>query len=139
MFRQALRVLRFLRLLRIFRAARLMKKLASARKAAISWTRPSRYSTMSHNEVLALYKEIVDPDFWYANFSEADQAKILKAGRCNNNLATAKLEAAAGVPVPHVRESMRGVFLRMRDSLKNEGEFPPAPRKGPKPSDVSTF
>ena len=33
---------------------------------------------VSHNECLALYKEIIDPDFWYANFSEAEQAKILK-------------------------------------------------------------
>ena len=33
---------------------------------------------VSHNQCLALYKEIIDPDFWYANFSEADQAKILK-------------------------------------------------------------
>ncbi len=95
--------------------------------------------TISHNECLALYKEIVDPDFWYANFTEAEQNKILKAGRCNNNLATAKLEAAAGAPVPHVRDSMRGVFLRMKENLVREGAFPPPPRKGPKPEGVETF
>jgi 3,5-epimerase/4-reductase len=70
--------------------------------------------TVSHNECLALYKEIIDPTFWYANFSEEEQNKILKAGRCNNNLATAKLEAVAGTPIPHVKDSLRNVFLRMK-------------------------
>ena len=93
--------------------------------------------TMSHNECLALYKEIIDPDFWYANFSEAEQAKILKAGRCNNNLATDKLEAALpDVKIPHVRDSMRGVFERMKANLIKAGTFPPPPRKGPKPTDA---
>jgi 3,5-epimerase/4-reductase len=91
--------------------------------------------TVSHNECLALYKEIIDPEFWYANFSEEEQNKILKAGRCNNNLATAKLEAAAGCAVPHVKDSLRNVFLRMKETMVREGTFPPPPRKGPKPTD----
>ena len=91
--------------------------------------------TMSHNECLALYKEIVDPDFWYANFSEEEQAKILKAGRCNNNLATDKLQAAVPhMRIPSVRDSMRGVFERMKANLIAQGAFPPPPRKGPKPA-----
>jgi hypothetical protein len=51
----------------------------------------------------------------YANFSEAEQAKILKAGRCNNFLATDKLQAAVpDLPLPHVKDSLRNVFLRMK-------------------------
>lgn len=96
--------------------------------------------TVSHNECLALYKEIIDPDFWYANFSEEDQAKILKAGRCNNNLSTLKLEAAVpDMVIPNVKDSLRSVFLRMKENLKKEGAFPPPPRKGPCPTDVKTF
>ena len=66
---------------------------------------------ISHNQILDLYKKVramgstpacawwctltacvsvalqhIDPDFWYENFSEEDQAKVLKAGRSNNEL-----------------------------------------------------
>lgn len=95
---------------------------------------------VSHNEVLALYKKHIDPSFWYANFSEEEQAKILKAGRCNNHLDTAKLEKALpDVPIPHVKDSIEKVFERMAENLKAEGCFPPPPRKGPAPEGVETF
>jgi hypothetical protein len=32
--------------------------------------------TISHNEVLDLYREYIDKDFWYENFTEEDQAKV---------------------------------------------------------------
>lgn len=87
----------------------------------------------SHNEFLELYKQYVDPDFWYDNFTEADQAKILKAGRCNNHLDVAKLQAALpDVRIPSVAESLPGVFQRMVVNLKAEGAFPPPPRKAPR-------
>ncbi len=41
---------------------------------------------ISHNEILELYKEIVDPDFTWSNFSIEEQAKILLAERSNNEL-----------------------------------------------------
>jgi hypothetical protein len=94
----------------------------------------------SHPPLSQRAQEIIDPDFWYANFTEAEQSKILKAGRCNNNLATAKLQAAVpDIAIPNVKDSMRNVFLRMKDNLIKEGNFPPPPRKGPKPTDVTTF
>ena len=43
---------------------------------------------ISHNEILDLYKEYIDPSFTYVNFSLEEQAKILKAGRSNNELDT---------------------------------------------------
>jgi hypothetical protein len=43
---------------------------------------------ISHNEVLALYKEYIDPNFSLQNFSLEEQAKILKAGRSNNELVS---------------------------------------------------
>ena len=63
-----------------------------------------------------------------------------QAGRCNNHLATDKLQAALpDMVIPHVRDSLRNVFLRMRENLEKEGAFPPPPRKGPRPTDVQTF
>lgn len=46
---------------------------------------------ISHNEILELYKEIVDNDFTWKNFSQEEQKKILAADRSNNYLDTSKL------------------------------------------------
>ena len=47
---------------------------------------------ISHNEILEMYKEIVDPSFEWKNFTAEEQAKILAADRSNNYLNTNKLE-----------------------------------------------
>ena len=94
---------------------------------------------VSHNEVLELYKTEIDPSFWYANFSEEEQAKILKAGRCNNHLDVAKLVAAVpDIPIPDARAALKGVYARMAAAMKAAGAFPPPPRKGPKPEAASS-
>jgi len=46
---------------------------------------------VAHNEILDWYKEIVDPDFTYKNFSPEEQLKILAADRSNNCLDTTRL------------------------------------------------
>jgi len=47
---------------------------------------------ISHNELLDLYREYVDPSLTYTNFTLDEQAKILKAGRSNNELDATKLK-----------------------------------------------
>uniref|UniRef100_A0A6C0BAK9 NAD(P)-binding domain-containing protein n=1 Tax=viral metagenome TaxID=1070528 RepID=A0A6C0BAK9_9ZZZZ len=47
---------------------------------------------ISHNEILEMYKEIVDPLFTWKNFSMEEQRKILAADRSNNFLDTTRLE-----------------------------------------------
>ena len=47
---------------------------------------------ISHNELLDLYREYVDPNLTYTNFTLDEQAKILKAGRSNNELDATKLK-----------------------------------------------
>ena len=47
---------------------------------------------ISHNEILEMYKEIVDPDFVWKNFSAEEQRKILTSDRSNNYLDTSRLE-----------------------------------------------
>ncbi len=47
---------------------------------------------ISHNEILKMYKEIVDPSFKWKNFSQDEQRKILAADRSNNYLDTSLLE-----------------------------------------------
>jgi len=47
---------------------------------------------ISHNELLSMYKEIVDPDFVWENFTIEEQNEILAAGRSNNYLDTSRLQ-----------------------------------------------
>ena len=47
---------------------------------------------ISHNEILQLYQEIVDPSFQWDNFTLDDQDKILDSKRSNNYLDTSKLQ-----------------------------------------------
>ena len=47
---------------------------------------------ISHNRILELYKEIVDKDFTWNNFSIEEQNVILASKRSNNYLDTKKLE-----------------------------------------------
>ena len=49
--------------------------------------------TITHNEILELYKEIVDPEFTWANFTVEEQNLILASKRSNNHLVTEKLES----------------------------------------------
>ncbi len=47
---------------------------------------------ISHNEILEMYKEIVEPNFTWENFTQEEQRQILKADRSNNFMDTKKLE-----------------------------------------------
>jgi len=47
---------------------------------------------ISHNEILEMYKENVDPTFEWKNFSQEEQLKILDADRSNNYLDTSLLQ-----------------------------------------------
>ena len=48
---------------------------------------------ISHNEILQMYKELVDPQFTWKNFTVEEQAQILAAGRSNNFMDTTRLES----------------------------------------------
>jgi 3,5-epimerase/4-reductase len=58
-------------------------------KGTVNLTNPG---VISHNEILEMYKELVDNEFTWKNFSEEEQRKILASGRSNNHLDTTRLE-----------------------------------------------
>ena len=71
---------------------------------------------ISHNEVLALFKEYVRPDFTWKNFTLEEQAKVIKAGRSNCKLDTTKLINKLkeyNYEVPEIHEAYKGCFQRM--------------------------
>jgi len=69
---------------------------------------------VSHNEIMELYKEIVDPNLKWTNFSLEEQSKVLKAGRSNCELDCSKLLQLYNIPT--ARESIRKIFKQMIDN-----------------------
>lgn len=47
---------------------------------------------VSHNEILEMYREYIDPNFTYKNFTLEEQAKVIVAPRSNNELDTTKMK-----------------------------------------------
>jgi 3,5-epimerase/4-reductase len=65
--------------------------------------------TISHNEILELYKQHVDPAFTWKNFTIEEQAQILLSERSNNELDTARLRFLCPT-VPSIRDSIEVLF-----------------------------
>lgn len=47
---------------------------------------------VSHNEILQMYKDYIDPKFTWKNFTLEEQAKVIVAPRSNNELDASKLK-----------------------------------------------
>jgi 3,5-epimerase/4-reductase len=65
---------------------------------------------ISHNEILEMYREYVNKDFTWKNFTEEEQRKILAADRSNNHLDTSKLEKMYP-NVKNIKDSVRDVMV----------------------------
>jgi dTDP-4-dehydrorhamnose reductase len=74
---------------------------------------------ISHNEILEMYKEIVDPSFKWNNFTIEEQNKILKSKRSNNYLDTSRLEKLYPSVLP-IKESVRNCLLRMKHKREQQ-------------------
>jgi 3,5-epimerase/4-reductase len=67
---------------------------------------------ITHNEILEMYKEIVDPEFTWKNFSLKEQRDILDSGRSNNYLDTTRLQSLYP-NVKNIKDSVRETLIRM--------------------------
>lgn len=83
-------------------------------KGVFNFTNPG---VISHNEILSLYKEYIDPNFTWNNFTIEEQAKVIKAPRSNNHLDTTKLESLYP-SIPPIKLSIVDVFKRAQ--MKNK-------------------
>jgi hypothetical protein len=70
---------------------------------------------ITHNENLEMYKEYVDENFPWENFTVEEQNAILAAGRSNNCLDTTRLQSLYP-EVKHIKDSVR-------DLMKNYKKF----------------
>ena len=74
---------------------------------------------ISHNEILQMYKEIVNNNFTWKNFSQEEQRKILAADRSNNYLDTTKLETLYP-KIKNIHNSIRDCLIEYKKTLKEE-------------------
>jgi dTDP-glucose 4,6-dehydratase len=72
---------------------------------------------ISHNEILEMYKEIVDPSFTWNNFTQEEQRKILAADRSNNYLDTTRLESLYP-NVSNIKQSVRMMLYEYKIKLQ---------------------
>jgi dTDP-4-dehydrorhamnose reductase len=69
---------------------------------------------ISHNEILDLYKEFVDSNFSYTNFTLEEQEKVILAPRSNTALDCTKLLDLLG-EIPEIHDSVREVMKRINN------------------------
>ena len=68
---------------------------------------------ISHNDILEMYREIVDEDFKWDNFNIDEQREILESERSNNFLDTHKLESL--YKVKNIKDSVRDILYSMKN------------------------
>jgi dTDP-4-dehydrorhamnose reductase len=73
---------------------------------------------ISHNEVLELYRDHVNPDFKWDNFSMEEQNAVLAAGRSNNYLDTTRLSTLYP-QVRNIKYAIRELMVEMKNISKN--------------------
>lgn len=66
---------------------------------------------ISHNEILEMYKEYVDPEFKWKNFTIEQQSKILDSERSNNCLETTRLKELYP-EIKNINESVKDVLIK---------------------------
>jgi len=71
---------------------------------------------ISHNEILEMYKEIVDPSFTWENFSQEEQRSILAADRSNNFLET-NILTKFYPEIKNIRDSVRECLIKYKENL----------------------
>lgn len=70
---------------------------------------------ISHNEILEMFRDIVDPTFKWDNFTEEEQRRVLESDRSNNYLDTTRLEKMYP-DVKNIKESVRDMLYQYKSS-----------------------
>jgi nucleoside-diphosphate-sugar epimerase len=71
---------------------------------------------ISHNQILEMYKEIVDPTFTWENFSQEEQRAILSADRSNNYMETLRLEEFYP-DLKHIKDAVRECIEKYKRTI----------------------
>jgi nucleoside-diphosphate-sugar epimerase len=68
---------------------------------------------ITHNEILEMYKEIVDENFEWTNFTIEEQDK---SKRCNNHLDTTKIKSLYP-EIPDIKIAVRDCLIEMKKNI----------------------
>eukprot|EP00551_Chaetoceros_affinis_P003767 CAMPEP_0203661572 /NCGR_PEP_ID=MMETSP0088-20131115/59679_1 /ASSEMBLY_ACC=CAM_ASM_001087 /TAXON_ID=426623 /ORGANISM="Chaetoceros affinis, Strain CCMP159" /LENGTH=351 /DNA_ID=CAMNT_0050524251 /DNA_START=79 /DNA_END=1134 /DNA_ORIENTATION=- len=102
--------------------------LAMAQKGLTGVYNFTNPGVISHNECLDLYTKYIDPTYTYKNFTVEEQAKVIKAGRSNNELDTTKLmeDMPEGIEINDIKTAVEKCFQRMAVNLEKQygGKLP---------------
>lgn len=71
---------------------------------------------ITHNEILDMYKEIVDPSFTWKNFNIEEQQKVIACERSNNCLDTTRLLSLFPEIKP-IKESVRTILGQYKENV----------------------
>ena len=88
-----------------------VKMMLNSDRGTFNFTNPG---TISHNEILSMYRDIVDPDFTWKNFTIEEQDQILLGKRSNNLLDTTLLENR--YQITNIKESVQKCLYKMVDN-----------------------
>ena len=91
----------------------IVKLMKNKTVGTLNFTNPG---LISHNEILEMYKEIVDPKFTWQNFSKEEQSKILTSDRSNNYLDTTRLESLFP-EVLNIKDSVRNILYKYKYTI----------------------
>ena len=81
---------------------------------------------ISHNEIMELYKEYIDEEFTWKNFTLEEQAKVIVAPRSNNLLETGRIQSEFPDVLPIKESLIKYVF---EPAVKNKEEVKRAVRE----------
>jgi dTDP-glucose 4,6-dehydratase len=93
-----------------------LKMMSYKLTGTINLTNPG---LITHNEILEMYKEIVDPLFTYKNFTKEEQSTILKSERSNNYLDTTKLQNLFP-EINNIKDSVRKCLIEYKKNLDKD-------------------
>jgi len=88
--------------------------LDMSKKKVVGTMNLTNPGVINWNEILEMYKEIVDPSFTWKNFSIADQNKVLASQRSNTKLDTTRLQTMYP-DVLSVKDSVRKCIQTIYD------------------------
>ena len=93
-----------------------LKMMSDKLTGTINLTNPG---LITHNEILEMYKEIVDPLFTWNNFTKEEQRKILTSDRSNNYLDTTKLQNLFP-EMNNIKDAVRNCLIEYKNNLEKE-------------------
>jgi nucleoside-diphosphate-sugar epimerase len=90
----------------------MLRMMEDNKRGTYNFTNPG---LISHNEMLEMYRDIVDPSFTWNNFSLEEQNAILASKRSNNFLDTRKLESE--YTVTNIKDSVKKILYEIKNRL----------------------